>query len=777
MMIVSASIVEISIGLTKRSEGNSSGFSALRALRLFRIFKMAKNWKSLHALLETMYETALEVGNFTLLLVLMMYVYALLGMQLFANRMHFDPDTGVSIDITEYEYEFAHVPRSNFDSLSNSMTTVFQILSGENWNSVYYDCRRATSAYATFYFISLVIFGVFIVMNLFLAILIGNFEGNDKIVQPATDKWKVTYGTLKFRLNRRRVSHFYEGEHENSKKKSNLSPRKLQLRLVTLDDFQRYCRVIAEHPRFDNFITACILFNTVCLALDSPLLDPKSLMSVFLNINSIFFTTIFLGEMLIKMTAHGIWRDEHAYLKNNWNVLDATVVLISLLDLVNVGPGNGLRALRTLRVLRPLRMIGRFPELKLVVNALVRSLPSVANVAIICTHFFLVFAIFGVNFLKGTFYSCNGEDFEKLSNEEIEYLTNPKPWGTLEAHNKMWIKSHLESCSAESWTNETIPTSKEICNCIGIGLWKKVLPQNFDNVFSAMSTLFEISTTEGWVDVMLAAVDQRGIDNQPVRDSNWQWAVFFILFLVIGAFFVLELFVGVIIEQFKILKARNGSALMTKAQQEWASTQAFIMKMKPEKRIRRPETYLRGICYDFIMPGTNPKFERFIMACIALNTLSMTSVSFGDSHQKTDVLEVINIAFSLIFVVEALLKIFTLRASYFDDNWNRFDFIIIVGTCIGQFLAHYVSDIAGIASFMNLFRICRLLRLVKSVKNLRMLFNTLFTSLPSMINVGGLLFLLFFIYAICGVQLFSLLPFSDQINDQANFRSFGNAMM
>lgn len=252
---------------------------------------------------------------------------------------------------------------------------------------------------------------------------------------------------------------------------------------------------------------------------------------------------------------------------------------------------------------------------------------------------------------------------------------------------------------------------------------------------------------------------------------------FFVLFLVIGAFFVLELFVGVIIEQFNNIRNVHGRVLMTKAQQEWAATQAFVLKIRPERRIKRPSGRVRQLCYDFIMPGINPKFDQCILLCIVLNSICMAVTEFGDSDDKSMVLEALNRVFAAIFAAEAITKLIALRARYFDDGWNKFDFGIVVGTIIGQIIGFFTSSIGVITFTINLFRICRLLRLIKSIKKLRLLFNTLLTSIPSMANIGALLFLLFFIYAACGVQLFSMMALNDDMNEQANFQSFGNAML
>lgn len=93
-------------------------------------------------------------------------------------------------------------------------------------------------------------------------------------------------------------------------------------------------------------------------------------------------------------------------------MLDAFVVTASMFDLVfmileiDMQQLQALKALRALRALRPLRMISRNEGMRLVVNALLASLPSMTNVLLVCSLFILIFSIAGVNFFKGTFYSC-----------------------------------------------------------------------------------------------------------------------------------------------------------------------------------------------------------------------------------------------------------------------------------------------------------------------------------------------------------------------------------
>merc|ERR1719162_2591709 len=112
------------------------------------------------------------------------------------------------------------------------------------------------------------------------------------------------------------------------------------------------------------------------------------------------------------------------------------------------------------------------------------------------------------------------------------------------------------------------------------GFWIASLSQSFDNIAVAMQTLFEISTTEGWVDVMYSAVDSRGPFMEPSRDENELASLFFVWFILVGSFFILNLCVGVIVVNFNKIKEDGGSVMMTPEQQAWVDTQHNFMKRR-----------------------------------------------------------------------------------------------------------------------------------------------------------------------------------------------------
>jgi hypothetical protein len=167
---------------------------------------------------------------------------------------------------------------------------------------------------------------------------------------------------------------------------------------------------------FEDAILVLILLSSILLAVDNPLNDPHSKQSMIVGYIDACFTVLFTIEATIKIIAKGFASNKmgpiEPYIKSYWNMLDFIVVVASDLDLlfllisVQSNQLKALKALRAFRALRPLRMIARNEGMKLVVNALLASLPSMTNVLLVCSLFILIFSIGGVNFFKGSFYRC-----------------------------------------------------------------------------------------------------------------------------------------------------------------------------------------------------------------------------------------------------------------------------------------------------------------------------------------------------------------------------------
>lgn len=189
------------------------------------------------------------------------------------------------------------------------------------------------------------------------------------------------------------------------------------------------------------------------------------------------------------------------------------------------------KVLRCLRTLRTLRVIARTEALRLAIGSLFGALPAIGNAIIVCSLILCIYAILGISLFKGTFFHCSLE-------------RTP--------HSKEVIEQKLLEVD-----------TKEDCFRIG-GHWVNN-EQNFDNIWNAIPLLCEIITTEGWLDIMYVAVDSRGIDLQPKKNSSPYSALFFTSFIIIGNIFILNLFVGVVIDKFNHLRDKMfGYLLMTR---------------------------------------------------------------------------------------------------------------------------------------------------------------------------------------------------------------------
>jgi hypothetical protein len=170
--VVVLSIVEL---IMKKAGGASTGgaFSALRAVRLLRVFKLARKWTSFRELLAKMLVTLGDIQYFAVLVLLFMFIETLLGMELFAYNVKYNNLDKERVVAKDAEGEY---PRPNFNSVLNGFTSIFVVFIGENWNESMYDHTRALGYGCIIYFMQLFILGNIVLLNLFLTILLKNFE-------------------------------------------------------------------------------------------------------------------------------------------------------------------------------------------------------------------------------------------------------------------------------------------------------------------------------------------------------------------------------------------------------------------------------------------------------------------------------------------------------------------------------------------------------------------------------------------------------------------------
>ncbi|XP_044838994.1 voltage-dependent T-type calcium channel subunit alpha-1G-like [Mauremys mutica] len=528
--------------------------------------------------------------------------------------------------------------------------------------------------------------------------------------------------------------------------------------------FRLMCNKIITHKMFDHIVLVIIFLNCITIAMERPKIEPHSAERIFLTLSNYIFTVIFLAEMTVKVVALGLCFGEKAYLKSSWNVLDGVLVLISVIDiLVSMVSDSGtkilgmLRVLRLLRTLRPLRVISRAQGLKLVVETLMSSLKPIGNIVVICCAFFIIFGILGVQLFKGKFFVCQGEDTRNITNKS----------DCAEASYK-WVRHKY----------------------------------NFDNLGQALMSLFVLASKDGWVDIMYDGLDAVGVDQQPVMNYNPWMLLYFISFLLIVAFFVLNMFVGVVVENFH------------KCRQHQEEEEA---KRREEKRLRRLEKKRRNLMLDDVIMEssasavqeaqckpyysdysrfrllihqmcTSHYLDLFITGVIGLNVITMAMEHYQQPKVLDEALKICNYIFTVIFVLESVFKLIAFGfRRFFQDRWNQLDLAIVLLSIMGITLEEIEVNASlpinpTIIRIMRVLRIARVLKLLKMAVGMRALLDTVMQALPQVGNLGLLFMLLFFIFAALGVELFGDLECDDThhcegLGRHATFRNFGMAFL
>ncbi|XP_075889957.1 voltage-dependent T-type calcium channel subunit alpha-1G isoform X3 [Nelusetta ayraudi] len=510
--------------------------------------------------------------------------------------------------------------------------------------------------------------------------------------------------------------------------------------------FRYVCNKIISHKMFDHIVLVIIFLNCITIAMERPRIDPGSAERIFLTLSNYIFTAIFVTEMLIKVVALGWFFGDKAYLRSSWNILDGMLVMISVIDiLVSLISNTGtkilgmLRVLRLLRTLRPLRVISRAPGLKLVVETLMSSLKPIGNIVVICCAFFIIFGILGVQLFKGKFFVCQGEDVRNITNKSDCLLASYR-----------WVRHKY----------------------------------NFDNLGQALMSLFVLASKDGWVDIMYDGLDAVGVDQQPVMNFNPWMLLYFISFLLIVAFFVLNMFVGVVVENFHKCR-RHQEAEEAKRREE-----KRLKRMEKKRRKAQSKPYYSDYSPTRLIIHkmcTSQYLDLFITIVIGLNVIAMSMEHYQQPEELTEALKICNYVFTLIFVLESVFKLvaFGFRR-FFKDKWNQLDLVIVLLSIMGITLEKIEEASLPInptiIRIMRVLRIARVLKLLKMAVGMRALLDTVMQALPQVGNLGLLFMLLFFIFAALGVELFGDL-ICDELHPceglgrYATFRNFGMAFL
>ncbi|XP_066846370.1 voltage-dependent L-type calcium channel subunit alpha-1C isoform X29 [Anser cygnoides] len=813
------------------------GISVLRCVRLLRIFKITRYWNSLSNLVASLLNSVRSIASLLLLLFLFIIIFSLLGMQLFGGKFNFDE---------------MQTRRSTFDNFPQSLLTVFQILTGEDWNSVMYDGIMAYGGpsfpgmLVCIYFIILFICGNYILLNVFLAIAVDNLADAEsltsaqkeeeeekerkKLARTASpekkqeiEKTAVEEETKEEKIELKSIT--ADGEsppatkinmddyqpNENEEKspyptteapaeedeeepEMPVGPRPrpmselhLKEKAVPMPDasaffifspnnrFRVHCHRIVNDNIFTNLILFFILLSSISLAAEDPVRHLSFRNQILFYFDIVFtviftieialkilgnadyvFTSIFTLEIILKMTAYGAFLHKGSFCRNYFNILDLLVVSVSLISFgIQSSAINVVKILRVLRVLRPLRAINRAKGLKHVVQCVFVAIRTIGNIVIVTTLLQFMFACIGVQLFKGKLYSCTDSSKQTAAECRGYYIT----YKDGEVNQPM--------IQPRSWENSKF---------------------DFDNVLTAMMALFTVSTFEGWPELLYRSIDSHMEDVGPIYNHRVEISIFFIIYIIIIAFFMMNIFVGFVIVTFQEQGEQEyKNCELDKNQRQCVE---YALKARPLRRYIPKNQYQYKVWY--VVNSTY--FEYLMFVLILLNTICLAMQHYGQSCMFKEAMNILNMLFTGLFTVEMVLKLIAFKPKhYFCDAWNTFDALIVVGSivdiaitevnpaehtqCSSSMNAEENSRIS--ITFFRLFRVMRLVKLLSRGEGIRTLLWTFIKSFQALPYVALLIVMLFFIYAVIGMQVFGKIALNDttEINRNNNFQTFPQAVL
>ncbi|XP_037539055.1 sodium channel protein type 4 subunit alpha B [Nematolebias whitei] len=791
--------IVVVLGLLDVGLEGVQGLSMLRSLQLLRALRLGRWWSTLRALMRIAWSSVSLLG---LVLVFVVFMFAVVSMELF-QRDYQDLVCRISTDCT--------LPRWHMNDHFHAVLLVFRVLFGE-WIETMWDCMEVSNQTVCVIFYMTVLFtGNLLVLTLFLNLLLTSFcdeRLTAKVGKETITKWTKTWILARFRTLKGQTSSETE---ENGRKEQ------LALRTVTSDQqnleschgnqtkdscvvspcpadealvktgeqkqcedvqefkdpetgskpedccceccyrccaiqdldtsqgagrvwfkFRTACLLIVQHRFFEAFIILVILLSIAALMFESINPQHRPILQMVLDIADQVFTYIFLMEMLLKWIALGFKK----YFRSFWCWLDFIVLDVALFCLIFNSLGYSTEPLRAVRTLRAL---SRFKGMKMVLRWMAASVPSMCSTLLVILFVWLIFSILGVNLFAGKFAHC----FNTTSGTFApEFLVENK---------SMCLSLSLNSTEVH---------------------WKNI-KFNFDNVGMGLLSLLIMATSTGWPDIMYSAVDSREVELQPVYESNQYMYLYFVFFIIFGCFFTSILFIKAFIDALHQYRHKVGAkhVFMTNDQLKFHGTVRKMFSKTPEKAVPRPQNQCQARLFDLV---TSPIFEIVVMVLICVYVVVMM-VETDDQSMKIEMVMVwIFFVIIILFYIEFILKIVALRQHYFSFGLNIMDFVILIlvtlGIIIDDLLSKYFIS-PGFLPVLRLARICRILPLCHWARGIQKLLVSFLMSLPALLNIGLLFFLVTYTYAYVGMHIFGYMKKEAMIDDMFNFETFGNSMI
>lgn len=501
---------------------------------------------------------------------------------------------------------------------------------------------------------------------------------------------------------------------------------------------------------FSAFTYLAIVAMVILACITTPLYQRDYYLVNSLSITNWFvwtdlgFAVLFTIEAAIKIIADGLFFTPHAYFRSVWGFIDGVVLITLWINVVTAmfrddGVSRTVAAFKALRALRLLNISDTARET--FYSVIIVGGYKVLAAAFVSMSLLIPFAILGVNLFNGKMLSCNDGDFgySALSNCVGEFNSTPFNWPVLAPRQV-----------ANPWFD-------------------------FDDFGSALFILFQIVSQEGWVNVMWSGMSVTGKGLQPEDFASQGNAVYFIIFNLLGAVFVLTLFISVFMRNYT---EQTGVAFLTAEQRSWLELRKLLRQISPSKRsLGRQHGKWKKWCYDLSIQKRG-KWQRFITLILVFHLILLTIDFYPEPKWWETLRQYIFLAITLVLMANIVIRIVGLGWKRFRRrSWDVYSIIAVPGIFITSLIS--LSTVRGPSfdQLQKLFLVLATFLLIPRNNQLDQLFKTAAASLPLIANLLATWFVLFLVYAIALSQAFGLTRFGENESNNVNFRTVPKALI
>lgn len=501
---------------------------------------------------------------------------------------------------------------------------------------------------------------------------------------------------------------------------------------------------------FSAFTYAAIVALVILACVTTPLYQRDYYQENTLSFTNWFiwtdlgFAILFTVEAVIKAIADGLFFTPHAYFRSVWGFIDGVVLITLWINVVTAmfrddGVSRAVGAFKALRALRLLNISDTARET--FYSVFIIGGYKVLAAAFVSMSLLIPFAILGVNLFNGQMKACNDGDFgySALTNCVGEYNSTPFNWPVL--------------------------APRQVANP-----W-----YDFDDFGSALFILFQIVSQEGWVNVMWSGISITGTGLQPQSFASQGNAVYFIIFNLLGAVFVLTLFISVFMRNYT---EQTGVAFLTAEQRSWLELRKLLKQISPSKRsIGEKSTKWRKWCYDLSIQKRG-KWQRFITGILVFHLILLTVDFYPEPAWWETLREYIFLAFTIVLLANIVIRIVGLSWKRFrHSSWDVYSIFAVTGIFITSLIALARVKSRDFDQVRKLFLVSVTFLLIPRNNQLDQLFKTAAASLPLIANLLATWFVLFLVYAIAFTQTFGLTRFGPNESNNVNFRTVPKALI